>query len=74
MTQYNNILEAIGHTPLVKLNKVAAQVKSSIYVKPEFLKTPDARPKTIEPRGRVTGYKGVQKAVFLFFCLIWGGL
>jgi cystathionine beta-synthase len=37
MTQYNNILEAIGHTPLVKLNKVAAQVKSSIYVKPEFL-------------------------------------
>jgi len=22
MTQYNNILEAIGHTPLVKLNKI----------------------------------------------------
>ena len=37
MTQYNNILEAIGHTPLVKLNKITAQIKSSIYVKPEFL-------------------------------------
>ena len=37
MAQYNNILEAIGKTPLVKLNKIAAQVKSSIYVKPEFL-------------------------------------
>ena len=37
MTQYNNILEAIGKTPLVKLNKIAAQVTSSIYVKPEFL-------------------------------------
>ena len=32
-----SIVEAIGHTPIVRLNKVAAHVKSSIYVKMEFL-------------------------------------
>ncbi len=32
-----NILEAIGHTPLVKLGHVAADVKANIYVKCEFL-------------------------------------
>ena len=32
-----NIIEAIGGTPIVKLNKVAAHVKSDIYVKLEFL-------------------------------------
>ncbi len=32
-----NVVEAIGHTPIVKLNKVAAHVKSEIYVKMEFL-------------------------------------
>jgi len=32
-----NILEAIGHTPLVKLNHVAANVKANVYVKCEFL-------------------------------------
>jgi cystathionine beta-synthase len=37
MAQFNNILEAIGHTPLVKLNKITAEIKSSVYVKPEFL-------------------------------------
>ena len=37
MTQFNNVLEAIGHTPLIKLNKVTKGIKSSIYVKVEFL-------------------------------------
>ena len=32
-----NIVEAIGSTPIVKLNKVAAHVKSDIYVKLEYL-------------------------------------
>ncbi len=32
-----NVTEAIGNTPIVKLNKVAAHVKSEIYVKCEFL-------------------------------------
>ncbi len=32
-----NILEAIGETPIVKLNKVAAGVESSIFVKLEYL-------------------------------------
>ena len=31
------VLDAIGHTPIVKLNKVAAHVKSDIYVKLEYL-------------------------------------
>ncbi len=32
-----NIVDAIGHTPIVRLNKVAAHVKSDIFVKLEFL-------------------------------------
>jgi len=32
-----NIVEAIGHTPIVRLNRVAAHVKSDIFVKLEFL-------------------------------------
>jgi cystathionine beta-synthase len=32
-----NVLEAIGYTPIVKLNKVAADVKSEIYVKLEYM-------------------------------------
>jgi len=32
-----NIIEAIGHTPIVRLNRVAAHVKSNIFVKLEFL-------------------------------------
>src|SRR3954467_14395499 len=31
------VLDAIGHTPIVKHNKVAAHVKSDIYVKMEYL-------------------------------------
>lgn len=33
----NNILECIGNTPLVKLNKVTEGLSSSIYVKCEFM-------------------------------------
>lgn len=35
--ELNNILEAIGHTPLVKLNNLTKHIKSTIYVKVEFL-------------------------------------
>ena len=32
-----NILDAIGNTPIIKLNKVANDVQSEIYVKLEFM-------------------------------------
>ncbi|MBT4761621.1 MAG: pyridoxal-phosphate dependent enzyme [Bdellovibrionaceae bacterium] len=34
---YNNILETIGNTPLVKLNKVGAHLKCNLYAKCEFM-------------------------------------
>ena len=37
MKELQNILEAVGRTPLVKLNRVAQHVASPIYAKPEFL-------------------------------------
>jgi len=37
MAQYSNILGAIGHTPLVRLNRMTAAIASSIYVKAEML-------------------------------------
>lgn len=37
MIQYNNILAAIGQTPLIRLNRLAANVASPIYVKAEML-------------------------------------
>ncbi|MGH9560430.1 MAG: PLP-dependent cysteine synthase family protein, partial [Terracidiphilus sp.] len=33
----NNILEAIGHTPLVRLNRVAKDVPADVYVKADYL-------------------------------------
>lgn len=35
--EFKNILEAIGKTPLVKLNNITKGIKPKIYVKPEFL-------------------------------------
>src|SRR5204863_8453707 len=32
----NNILEAVGHTPLVRLNRINHGLKPQIYVKTEF--------------------------------------
>ena len=32
-----NILDAVGWTPIVKLNKVVTDVESEIYVKLEYL-------------------------------------
>src|SRR5260370_28916709 len=32
----NNILEAVGHTPLVRLNRINRGLKPQIYVKAEF--------------------------------------
>ena len=37
MAQFNNVLEAIGRTPLIRLNSIAKSIKSTIYVKAEFL-------------------------------------
>ncbi len=37
MKYYNNILELIGNTPLVKLNRIAAGVKPTVLVKMEYL-------------------------------------
>lgn len=51
----NNILEAIGKTPLVKLNRVSSHLKSNIYAKCEFF----------NPGGSVKdriGYQMVQDA------------
>jgi len=35
--RYNNILEAIGHTPLVKLNRIARPGKAQVYAKCDHL-------------------------------------
>ena len=37
MAQYNNILSAIGLTPLIKLNRIAEGIASPIYAKVEAL-------------------------------------
>jgi cystathionine beta-synthase len=37
MVQFNNVLEAIGRTPLIKLGNITKDIKSTIYVKSEFL-------------------------------------
>ncbi|ABA23755.1 cystathionine beta-synthase [Trichormus variabilis ATCC 29413] len=37
MATYENILQAIGQTPLVRLNRVTANVQSPIYAKVEYL-------------------------------------
>ena len=35
--RYNNILEAIGHTPLVRLNKILGASRGQIYAKCDYL-------------------------------------
>lgn len=37
MTYANNVLELIGKTPLVKLNKITKGLDANIFVKPEYL-------------------------------------
>ncbi|MFA5858858.1 MAG: cystathionine beta-synthase [Elusimicrobiota bacterium] len=37
MAVYRNILEAIGRTPLVRLNNIVSGIKSEVYVKVEYL-------------------------------------
>ena len=34
---YENVVEAVGHTPIVRLNRLASHVAANIYVKLEFL-------------------------------------
>jgi len=33
--EFNNVLETIGKTPLIRLNKITRDIKSTIYVKVE---------------------------------------
>ena len=35
--RYNNILEAVGHTPLIRLNRIASASKAPVYVKCDYL-------------------------------------
>jgi len=42
MAQFSNILEAVGRTPLVKLNNITRNIKSQIYIKAEFLNPGEA--------------------------------
>ena len=35
--RFNNILEAIGNTPLVKLNKITRGIKGTVYAKMESM-------------------------------------
>ncbi len=37
MATYNNVLEAIGKTPLIRLNRITQEILSTIYVKVECL-------------------------------------
>ncbi|MEG4964345.1 MULTISPECIES: pyridoxal-phosphate dependent enzyme [unclassified Microcoleus] len=37
MATYNNILEAVGRTPLIKLNSISQEIQSTIYSKVEYL-------------------------------------
>ncbi len=37
MARFDNILKAIGRTPLLRLNNIAKEIESEIYVKAEFL-------------------------------------
>ena len=37
MATYNNILEAVGRTPLIKLNSISQEIQSTIYCKVEYL-------------------------------------
>jgi len=37
MNTYNSILDVIGHTPIVKLNKIGRNLPCNLYVKCEFL-------------------------------------
>ena len=34
--EFNNVLETIGRTPLIRLNNIAREVKSTLYAKVEF--------------------------------------
>ncbi|MFO8017877.1 MAG: cysteine synthase A [Promethearchaeia archaeon] len=36
MTKYNNIIETIGKTPLVKLNQIGKELKPNVYAKLEY--------------------------------------
>ena len=35
--RYNNILEAIGHTPLVRLNRIGRESRGQLWAKCDFL-------------------------------------
>jgi len=37
MSKYNNVLESIGRTPLIRINNITKDIKTDIYVKVEYL-------------------------------------
>ena len=37
MKALSNIMEAVGHTPLIRLNRVTAGISTPVYVKAENL-------------------------------------
>ena len=49
MSTYNNILEAVGRTPLIRLNRVAQGISSTLYAKMAYAAAPDS------PRATITG-------------------
>ena len=37
LVKCNNILDAIGHTPLIRLNRVTKDLAAEVYVKADYL-------------------------------------
>src|SRR6266571_8182163 len=62
--RYNNILEAIGHTPLVKLNRIARGSKADVYAKCDYL-NPGGR---VKDRIAVTMIEVAERKVWLKPC------
>jgi cysteine synthase len=40
----NNILESVGHTPLVRLNRLTAGLDAEVYVKADYMNPGGERP------------------------------
>src|SRR5205807_3074213 len=56
----SNILEAIGHTPIIRLNRIARDCKAEVYVKADYLnpggsvKDRIGIPRSTKPSARVS--------------------
>ncbi|MFA4926295.1 MAG: pyridoxal-phosphate dependent enzyme [Candidatus Aminicenantales bacterium] len=54
---YQSPVEAIGSTPLVKLNKITAELSSQAFAKFEFLNPMGSIKDRIPKWGRASGYR-----------------